>query len=67
MPNTINFADIWGKIVAFWTESVGAAETYLEGILKFDITPEFLLLTDVCLVVLIGFIILCVTTWRKFF
>lgn len=64
---SINPAAIWEKIQALWNGAVASGEAYLEGLLNFDITPEFLLLTDLCLVFVIFFVWLIVVTWKKFF
>ena len=64
---SINPAAIWEKIQALWNGAVSSGEADLEGLLKFAMTPEFLLLTDLGLVFVIFFVWLVVVTWRKFF
>lgn len=64
--------NIAGTISDFW-EKIGGPqfflniEEYFENLLNINITEEFLLLTDVAAVGLIGIIGLCVLVYRKYF
>ena len=61
------FAGIWAKIVTFWSGSIGNLEAYLEGLLHIEITNQFWILTDVCLVFLVFFIWLLSLAIKKLF
>ncbi len=64
--------NIAGMISDFWEKIQGPQfflkiEEYFENLLNVNITKEFLLLTDVAAVGLIGIIGLCVLVYRKYF
>ena len=58
---------VWEDIPDFENPIIAEVESYLEEVLGIDITKELLLLVAIGLVFAIGFVWLCVITYRKFF